>query len=383
MTLPILLGVLLLGVLLLAGAGAALYARRGARPVRAAVTGVGVAVEAEEVDEAALKSRRAAEVVALGFVPEAELDTAHPAPVPAERTAVLAALADGDWEVGAAYLKAAGRDWEERWLRVRVLAGAAAGDDGWLRAWREAKPSHPALALVAADTAVVVAWNARGDGAAGDIAEERLRTFHDLLEEAKTAAREAQRVADPADPVPYMVEQSIGIGLGYPHEDYEELWARITARGPKVLTAHTHALQYWCLKWHGSHELALSFARESAAAGEPGELLTLLPLLAYFEQDAHDPELTAEVFYKAPEIREAVDAALADLAAADPDDPRAVRMRHMLAYLLFWQDRDAAAVEQFRHVDGHIGAPPWSYAASPRSRYVYARDWAVRVTALG
>ncbi|MFE2923299.1 hypothetical protein [Streptomyces goshikiensis] len=383
MTLPILLGALLLGVLLLAGAAAALYARRGARPVRAAVTGAVEAVEAEEVDEAALKSRRAAEVVALGFVPEAELDTAHPAPVPAERTAVLAALADGDWEVGAAYLKAAGRDWEERWLRVRVLAGAAAGDDGWLRAWREAKPSHPALALVAADTAVVVAWNARGDGAAGDIPEERLRTFHDLLEKAKTAAREAQRVADPADPVPYMVEQSVGIGLAYPHEDYEELWARITARGPKVLTAHTHALQYWCEKWHGSHELALSFARASAAAGEPGELLTLLPLLAWFEQDAHDPELTAEVFYKAPEIREAVDAALADLAAADPDDPRAVRMRHMLAYLLFWQDRDAAAVEQFRHVDGHIGAPPWSYAASPRSRYVYVRDWAVRVTALG
>ncbi|MFD9267659.1 hypothetical protein ACFWB1_24285 [Streptomyces goshikiensis] len=381
MTLPILLGVLLLGVLLLAGA-AALYALRGVRPARA-VTGAGEAGAAVEADEAGLKSRRAAEVVALGFVPEAELDTAHPAPVPAERTAVLAALADGDWEVGAAYLKAAGRDWEERWLRVRVLAGAAAGDDGWLRAWREAKPSHPAMALVAADTAVMVAWNARGEGAAGDIAEERLRIFHDLLEKAKTAARQAQRVADPADPVPYMVEQSVGIGLAYSHEDYEELWAQITARGPKVLTAHTHALQYWCRKWHGSHELALSFARESAAGGEPGELLTLLPLLAYFEQDAHDPELTAEVFYKAPEIREAVDAALADLAAADPDDPRAVRMRHMLAYLLFWQDRDAAAVEQFRHVDGHIGAPPWSYAASPRSRYVYARDWAVRVTAPG
>ncbi|GAA3087199.1 hypothetical protein GCM10020254_34600 [Streptomyces goshikiensis] len=160
MTLPILLGVLLLGALLLAGA---LYALRGVRPVRA-VTGAGEAAEAAGADEAELKSRRAAEVVALGFVPEAELDTAHPAPVPAERTAVLAALADGDWEVGAAYLKAAGRDWEERWLRVRVLAGAAAGDDGWLRAWREAKPSHPALALVAADTAVVVAWNARGEG---------------------------------------------------------------------------------------------------------------------------------------------------------------------------------------------------------------------------
>ncbi|MCX4527736.1 MULTISPECIES: hypothetical protein [unclassified Streptomyces] len=379
---------IILGVLLLAGAVYVLrgvyYIRKARRltaevaDLRARTADSQAATDAVEADE---KARRAAEVVALGFVPEAELDTDHPAAVPAERTAVLAALADGDWEVGAAYLKAAGRDWEERWQRVRVLAEAAAEDDGWLLAWREAKPSHPSVALVAADTAVMVAWNVRGNKAARHTTDEQFRIFHDLLGKAKTAARQAQRIADPADPVPYMVEQSIGMALGYPHEEYEKLWAEIVARGPKVLTAHTNALQYWCAKWQGSHELALSFARESAAAGDPGELLSLLPLLAYFEQDTHDPELAAEVFYKAPEIRGAVDAALADLAAADPDDPRAVWVRHMLAYLLFWQDRDAEAVEQFRRIDGYIGAQPWSYAGNPKSRYVYARDWAVRVTA--
>ncbi|MGW0899978.1 hypothetical protein ACWD0G_23875 [Streptomyces goshikiensis] len=77
MTIPIVLGVLLL-------AGAALYALRGVRSARRArrltagdpravtgATGAGAT-------EAAEKSRRAAEVVALGFVPEAELDTVHP-----------------------------------------------------------------------------------------------------------------------------------------------------------------------------------------------------------------------------------------------------------------------------------------------------------------
>ncbi|WP_030855437.1 hypothetical protein [Streptomyces sp. NRRL F-4474] len=81
-----------------------------------------------------------------------------------------------------------------------------------------------------------------------------------------------------------MIEQPVAQGLGYAHEQYGELWAQITRRDPKVLTAHTSALQYWCAKWRGSHELALAFARESAASGKPGELLSLLPLTAYFEQ---------------------------------------------------------------------------------------------------
>ncbi|MCJ1677793.1 hypothetical protein MTF65_10655 [Streptomyces sp. APSN-46.1] len=381
---------IILGVLLLAGA---LYVLRGVYYIRKAkrLTAEIADLEARTADseartaatEADEKARQAAEVVALGFVPEADLDTDHAAPVPAERTAVLAALADGDWEVGAAYVKAAGRDWEERWQRVRALAEVAAEDDGWLLAWRSAKPSHPAAALVNADTAVIVAWNVRGNLGARHTTTEQFRIFHDLLEKARVCAREAQRLADPADPVPYMVEQSIALGLGYEPEEYEKLWGEIVARGPKVLSAHTNALQYWCEKWRGSHELALGFARESAASGEPGELLSLLPLIAYFEQDTHEPELSAEVFYKAPEIRAAVDAALEDLAAADADDPRAVWVRHMLAYLLFWQDRDAEAVEQFRHVDGYIGAQPWTYSGTPKSRYLYARDWAVRVTAQG
>ncbi|MBT2408047.1 MULTISPECIES: hypothetical protein [unclassified Streptomyces] len=385
-----LIALAILGVLLLAGA---VYVLRGVHHIRKAkrltaeVAVLEAQTEASTARTAAIEAdeetRQAAEVVALGFVPEADLDTVHPAPVPAERTAVLAALADGDWEVGAAYVKAAGRDWEERWQRVRVLADAAVEDDAWLLAWRSAKPSHVTGALVHAETAVRVAWKVRGGQSGSRTTQEQFRVFGELLRTAQKSAHEAQRLADPADPVPYMVEQHIGHGLGYSHERYETLWAQIVARDPKVLSAHTNALQYWCQKWRGSHELALAFARQSAAAGEPGELLSLLPLLAYFEEDTHEPELAAEVFYKDPEIVAAVDAAVQDLAAADADDPRAVRMRHMLAYLLFWQDRDAAAAEQFRHIDGYIGALPWTYAGSPKSRYVYARDWAVRVSTPG
>ncbi|RST06261.1 hypothetical protein EF910_11115 [Streptomyces sp. WAC07149] len=368
------------GVLLLAAACWVLrgvYLIRKAKRLEAEIGTLNARTEAVEADE---EARKAAAVVALGFVAEADLDTENPAPVPAARTAVLEAVRSGDWEAAAAYVEAAGQDWQERLERVRPLAEAAAEDDAWLLAWRAARPGDATAALVHADTSVMVAWNVRGSQSGSRTTQEQFRLFHQLLTKAQADAHEAQRLGDPADPSPYVVEQAIGMGLGYSHERYRELWARITERAPRLLWSHVAGLQYWCAKWRGSHELAMAFARESAAAGKPGDLLTLLPLMAYFEQETQEDDLLPETFYKEPEIVAAADAALADLAAAGNEHPGTPRMRHMLAYLLFWQDRDAEAVEQFRHVDGHIGAVPWTYAGEPKRRYLYARDWAVNVT---
>ncbi|MFK0254342.1 hypothetical protein [Streptomyces sp. NPDC090445] len=381
------IGLAVLGVLLLAGALKllrAMYYVRKARRLNARSDALEAEIAATQATTEALeeqtKAEQAAAVVALGFLPEADLDTEHARPVPPEETAALAAVRAGDWQAGAGWIDAAGTDWEERWDRVRTLSEAAAEDDAWLLAWQAARPGDPTAAVVEADTAVQVAWNVRGSQSGARTTQEQFRLFRELLLTAERTAHAAQKLADPADPVPYMVEQAIGMGLGYPHERYEELWAQITARAPRLLTAHTHCMQYWAAKWRGSHELALGFARKAADAAEPGELLSLLPLIAYFENEAWTKDLQAEDYYKEPEVRAAVDAALADLAAAAPGDRRAVRLRHMLAWMLFWQDRDAEAVEQFRLIDGYIGTIPWSYHSQPKRRYLYARDWAVRVT---
>ncbi|MFD9372915.1 hypothetical protein ACFWA6_35170 [Streptomyces sp. NPDC060020] len=377
------IGLYILGLLLAAGAFKFLRGVWFIRKAKRLEAEIGTLNASTEAVEAGRKAEKAAAVVALGFVAEADLDTENPAPVPPERTAVLEAVRSGDWEAGAAYVEAAGQDWQERMERVRPLALAAAEDDAWLLAWRAARPADPTAALVDADTAIMVAWNVRGGQSGSRTTQEQFRLFHDLLVKAQEAAHEAQRLADPADPTPYIVEQPIGQGLGYSHERYRELWDQVVRRDPKVLWSHISGLQYWCRKWRGSHELALAFARESAAAGKPGDLLSLLPLIAYFEQETDEEDLAAETFFKEPEIVAAVDAALLDLAAAGDDHPGTARIRHMLAYLLFWQDRDEQAVEQFRHIDGFIGALPWSYAGEPKRRYLYARDWAVGVAVPG
>ncbi|MFG2294961.1 hypothetical protein [Streptomyces sp. NPDC048603] len=324
------------------------------------------------------QEKSAAAVVALGFVPGEELDTEHSAPPPAEVTAVLDAVRSGDWEAGAAWIEAAGTDWDRRVGRIGQVAELAVQDDGWLRAWRAARPGDATATAVDADAAVLLAWEVRGSKLAKYTTEEQFRVFHQLLGKAQELVHEAQRVADPADPVPYMLEQPIAMAFGYPHERYEALWAEIVKRDPKVLAAHTSALQYWCAKWQGSHELAESFARRSADAGDPGDLLSLLPLYAFFEHETYDSELDPDTYYKRPEIVEAATKALADVESADPGDRRTAQVRHMLAWVLYWQDRYLAAAEQFRAVDGYIGAAPWIYTTDPKGRYLRMRDYTVR-----
>ncbi|MCX4533041.1 hypothetical protein OHA79_28930 [Streptomyces sp. NBC_00841] len=93
------------------------------------------------------------------------------------------------------------------------------------------------------------------------------------------------------------------------------------------------------------------------------------------------------MYYKSPEVIAAVDACLIDVSAAveaDPGDRRIIGVRHMLAWLLYWQDRYEEVVEQFRAVDGHIDSAQWTYSGAPKKRYVQARDFsAAQVLAAG
>lgn len=68
----------------------------------------------------------------------------------------------------------------------------------------------------------------------------------------------------------------------------------------------------------------------------------------------------------------------AELNPADPDHPRLAEVRHVLAYFLSFQDRDEAAVEQFKLVDGYVGSLSWSYRGDPAASYCHLRDLSVK-----
>ena len=314
----------------------------------------------------------------LGLQPLAHIDAKAPAPADAAFTAARKAVRAGDWAAGAAFVEGAGRDWSKRADRITWLADQAVKDDTWLQAWREARPNDPTAAAVHAEALVHLAWEIRGDRLASQTSREQFATFHRVLDEAREACTRAQDLAGD-DPAPFINELPVAMGLGYPHARVEALWAEIEKRDPYHLGAHTAALQYWCEKWCGSNELMHDFARRAAEKGVPGQLLTTLPLHAFFEAMPQGRFKDPQRYYKRREVLAAADAALADVTAAaavlDPHDPRIREARHMLAWTLYWQSRYTEALEQFREVDGYAGCVPWLYMERPAESYASTRDY--------
>ncbi|GAA4903318.1 hypothetical protein ACFPM3_28925 [Streptomyces coeruleoprunus] len=309
---------------------------------------------------------------ALGLLPVERQHTKLSAPEPAALTVAIAAARAGDWQPVAALFDgtAAARDWERRTAYCEKLADVAAEDDAWLLAWESARPDDPGAALVRARSSVFLAWRIRGAKRAQYTTHEQFEGFHRTLARTRHEHARAAELAPEGDPAPYVGEIWTAIGLGYPHEEMHRIWKDITARAPHHYEAHFSALQYWCRKWHGSEELARAFAVKASAEAPPGSLMKAFPLIAHFEHDESD---SADVD-RTPEMYAAVDAALADAAAADPDHPRLAEVRHLLAYYLYLQERWEPALEQFRLVDGYVDALPWRYKGDPAGEFCRMRD---------
>ncbi|MDH6576219.1 hypothetical protein [Kitasatospora sp. MAP5-34] len=291
-----------------------------------------------------------------------------------EVAAALAAARAGDWRPAAHYLAGGGTDWDLRWSRLGPFNELAVEDDTWLRAWRAEQPENPEAALLHIDALVGLAWKIRSGARASDVSTEQFEGFHRVLRQAEEAAYEAVRLARPGDPNPFVAQIPIAMGLGWSHERFAELWAELTARDPFHWSAHDRALQYWCAKWHGSHELMHRFADHALATAPAGGLLSVHKLQAFYEQFTRDNAEVAE--YQRPDVAAALAAVQADLAAADPNHHRVQRSRGWLAFVLAKSGRGAEAVEQFR-VLGRFIPMPWLHFHDPVGAYVGHRAGAV------
>ncbi|MFD8693816.1 hypothetical protein [Kitasatospora purpeofusca] len=302
---------------------------------------------------------------------------------PAELAAALDAARSGDWRPAAGYLAEVGgyRDASRRWARLGPLCTAAAEDDTWLRRWREEDPRSAAAALVQTTALVYRAWDIRTGKLASEVSEEQFRGFRRALREAEQTALQAVETAPAEDPNPWVAQIAIAMGLNWSREDFRGLWAEVVARDPYHLRAHEAALQYWCAKWHGSHELMHAFVDTALAEAPAGSLLTALRVQAFFEQITRDK--APATAYRTPEFTAAVDALLADLAQADPAHPQLQDARGWAAWGLVMNARTAEALELFR-VMGREVAGPWRDYDDPRKAFdrmreicvqAIARDW--------
>ncbi|MBO1414894.1 hypothetical protein [Streptomyces sp. FH025] len=291
-----------------------------------------------------------------------------------EEAAALDAAKAGDWRPIATHLAEDGTP-DVRWRRLFGAADLAAQDDTWLRAWREERPQDPTAALLHADALVALAWTIRTSARASDVTREQFQGFHRVLTEAEQACAEAAALA-PDDPNPWAALIGVAMGLNYPNDRFRELWAELTKRDPHHWGAHNRALQYWCQKWHGSHEAMHAFIDEAIAAAPVGSLLAPIKLEAFWEQFVRDRENTPASWQR-PEVGAALDAALADLAAADPAGIRITYTRGWLAYGLTKAGRHTEALEQFQAL-GRFIPPPFTGFNDPRQFFIDLRIDAVK-----
>lgn len=291
-----------------------------------------------------------------------------------EVAAALDAARAGDWRPAAYWLAQRGTDWDLAWQRLGPFHDLATEDDRWLAAWRQAEPGNADAALLHADALVTVAWRIRSSQLASQVTREQFEGFHRVLGQAEQAAYEAIRLAPPQDPNPYVVLLAVAMGLSWPNDRYRTLWAEIAARAPQHYSANGRALQYWCQKWRGSHALMHQFIDSAVAAAPHGSLLTALKIEAFREEFVRDK--APDDAWKRPDVAVALDAALADLAAADPAHPRLVEARGWLAYGLTKAGRGPEAVEFYRAL-GHTVPAPWIHFDDPIAGFIGLRATAV------
>ncbi|MFI0937596.1 hypothetical protein [Streptomyces sp. NPDC021020] len=321
----------------------------------------------------------------FGLTPARRTDTERAAPDPAG-DAALKAVRAGDWQPAADFLAhadgsgAPGTDtsWDERSRRTRLLGEEAARADGWLTAWRTARPDDAGAALVHGDALVHKAWQARGSGLAKNTTRDQFENFAVQLDRALPALKEAARRA-PGDPAPLVAQIPVAYGQGWSHERFRELWAEITACDPHNLTGHLAALQFWCAKWRGSDDLARGFAEQAAASAPAGTLLEVLRLHEIYERRTGDEDENHR--WRTTSGRAAIDAAIDAVEAAPAGHLLAPRVHLTLAYALAHADRHAEAVVHFRAADGYAGAAPWSYFRAPRTYFGHVRARSLRAWA--
>lgn len=320
----------------------------------------------------------AADPANYGFARQEELDIRMPGPDQDLLEVLDVVQGTQDYRTASALLAGTETESETRWQRVQAFAGAACLElqqrpggvseipgGQWLRVWRAEAPKDPGGAAVHGEFLVQQAWRTSTPGT---------DEFRIIMEEAKSACAEAALLA-PGDPVPYIIEFSVARGLAYSQPEFEQLWLKILDRAPAHMGAHLAALHYWCEKWHGSRELAYSFAESAAARAPQGSLLAAMPLFAVFE---HLPEVNlVRSFYQSEVVTKAVHGALFAVHAARTDDPMLAHVRHLLVFFLVRGERWAEAMAQLVQVDGHVGALPWTLTPDPAADYAIYRALAV------
>jgi len=300
------------------------------------------------------------------------IDESSAGPIRAEREAAAMAAAH-DWRAMSARLASMPPAAEDRSAMTTKLGDAAAKDDRWLWDWLAHEPANTSALAVQLNYVVSVAWAVRTAAQADQVNHEQRQTFARTLRNAKIILARAT-AADPSDPAPLIAMQSAAMGLGWTNDEYRELLGKIRERAPYSFTSHQRAMRYFLPRWFGSLETVERYVEGVLAGAPPGSALTALRLEMLYLEFRPKDEAGRTRFYRGARFNQALDAGIADAAAADPAHPKLPYLRHWLAHGLWQSGRLAEGAVQFRALGNYCGADPWNWYGDQTGTFREARD---------
>ncbi|MCU7722855.1 hypothetical protein ODJ79_03930 [Actinoplanes sp. KI2] len=305
-------------------------------------------------------------------VTQARIDEGSAGPIAAEQEAA-AMVAAHDWRAMSARLASLPPASEYRLVLMRQLGDAAAQDDRWLWDWVAHEPANAAALAVQINYVVSVAWDVRTAGQSDQVNREQWQTFFRTLRNAQMILDRAT-TADPADPGPLIAMQSAAMGLQWSNDEYRDLLGKIRERAPHSYTSHQRAMRYFLPRWFGSLDQVEQYVEGALADAPLGTALTAVRLeMLYLEFRPKEGPARTE-FYRGARFNQALDAGIADAAAADSAHPGLPYLRHWLAHGLWQAGRPAEGAVQFRALGDYCGADPWNWYGDQTGTFREARD---------
>lgn len=310
-----------------------------------------------------------------------QIDPKRPGPTPAlDEARRLAGL--GDWRAISAFLASMDLRSDTRMESISAIGDTAVNDDEWLRQWLAAEPENVTALSIYGDSLVKLAWEIRTSKSANQVSKVQWDGFFRVLRQVPDICHHAAAL-DPADPAPLAMLLAAAKGLQWEHDDFRALYAELTRRAPRAFTPASWAMSYWFPRWYGSKELLSDFVENAIAAAPDGCLLTTLRLDVLYTEFRPEDKAERQAYYKSEAVNAAIDASLADLAAADPAHPKLPSLRHWLAYWLYLNDRSEEALAMFQAIGGYCGARPWNTFNDYQNFFIKARIRTIREVELG
>jgi hypothetical protein len=293
-------------------------------------------------------------------------------------------LKRGDWRQ-ADELLARTRKGDDRAARAGTIASAADGWPEWIDEWHKARNERPEPWLIRGAIRLGWAWEARGSGRAGEVAEESWPIFFERVQEAEADLLEATR-RDEKDATPWAYLLVAGSALNMEPPELIERFDEARKRDPQGWLAPWQALNALSEKWSGSHEIMFALAREIGANEPRGSQLHSLVAEAhlhrwqYFSmEDPPDPKGQGRYYDQGDVQRE--------LGRAWERGPGSPLFRpgpfanSQLALFAFGfslgEDTDLARAA-FLKLNNHLTMTPWSHLGDPGEVFVRFRDAALR-----